>query len=973
MNIEIKVITAKVRQFIEIEEREALVGTIKFGRPAFDHEQEKGGRFARKPNFAIPGLCPDRPISVTGHVAMHFKHTLVVKKARYGGTGPRSNALILTGDSDGFETDAADHERYISREGAVMAITAAAYDEYIEAGGLEKRGAIFTNIDPDLEKRVAFWNAVARRERKPSPDLVTFYPDRLTPDQWKALLADYDGHSDFGCPPEMRRIEAASAPVELQLEFREFTKLRKQLKRMDAWDKDHPAIIIKRGRGGRVQRRMVGELPAGLDSAAHVRIARQFGSWLEELGMMYTVVVHAPDHHNDKRNFHLHVAAYDRPCRYLHEHGCWDFDHRVEVKGQHKRTRAPFRQNKRGSLTRPADGKNFRKHGAVVMSQFREKFAELCNAELKELGINRLFDHRSYAAMGIEQKPGRHLGTKAASLEAAGVPTTVGIENAENSWQGAFHRAAVRHNVRRRLRADCRDHAADTVDRLNSEEVASSVAKGLRGLIVQLDALQGELGDHELDLEQLYLTVQMAHSRSEKTWDVCQRLLEVIEAGGGTPAQRDEEDEIRTRQKEAQEHSDRVDAAIDEELLKAGEFANHVHFVAKKLDDVMEKTRVLIDRAEQELASRAAREVGAYFEAPLDYEEEWDNAFLRIQLAGLEIKAPSERIAVFHVPGIGKADLVRLTNPIFQRRSQARLQAMYKFQELNKARAAARMTARAAAVERMEPVLPAEETVSVSGEFSPPAAEGPDHLSSDSDHSVAARPPVSAEFSLPPELTEAPAVATPQPAIVVPEAAAAAAPPAAQPKPDAHYDELARKAREEWDRDRAEAVSEWFDWFKREFDGRPLPVRFEGPQLVLDINQLPQERRRIPDTFSAQTIELVRHEVNAWRELMRVLLLGSSRSMVQFRNGKAIYNPKDFEPSVRPHLGWLLGSDPVVRGYANQANLLVTSPAALASAPAMPQRSSQQANIRQVSRVASSTGLSAELLAHFQKGRGAER
>lgn len=475
MHINVRVLTEKVRKFIEIEEEEALVGTIKFRRPKLDPESEKGSRFARTPNLGIPGLCPDRPVSIDGRVAFHLKHTFVVKKASYGskqnGKEPgaaNAVALVVSGDSDGFSTDAADHESYISRQGAAITITAAQYDQYIE-GGVPEGGAgfVISNISQDLNGRTEFWKAVTRRERNPSPDRVTLYPDRLSGEQWARVLETYQGSPAILsnlAKLKLRRDEAEALDLKdhsvafgFELEFREFTKLRKHLRHLGFWDRDRPAAEIKRGRGGRVQRRMVAEFPLGLNDAARLRILHRFADYLGGKGMMYTAVIHPPDAHNDKRNYHLHVAAYDRPCRYLEEHGCWDFDYAVRVEGQHDRVTFPLRQNKVASLTRPENKSEHRKHGAAVLTELRATFAELCNDELRKLNINRLFDHRSYAVMGIKQQPGKHLGTKAASLEAIGVPTSVGIDNAEKSWQGAFDRVAEAHRVRQDPRVSLSD------------------------------------------------------------------------------------------------------------------------------------------------------------------------------------------------------------------------------------------------------------------------------------------------------------------------------------------------------------------------------------------------------------------------------------------------------------------------------------------------------------------------------------
>ena len=38
-------------------------------------------------------------------------------------------------------------------------------------------------------------------------------------------------------------------------------------------------------------------------------------------GWMAVGVIHQPDQHGDKRNFHIHVDAYDRPAKWMDEEG----------------------------------------------------------------------------------------------------------------------------------------------------------------------------------------------------------------------------------------------------------------------------------------------------------------------------------------------------------------------------------------------------------------------------------------------------------------------------------------------------------------------------------------------------------------------------------------------------------------------------------------------------------------------------
>ena len=133
MNKPIVILTEKLKKFIELEEEDSLLGTIRDRKPKRDLEKEKGSRFLIAPNFANPACYDERPISSDGRVAFHFKHTFVVKKpaAPAEQQGKRRKArLAVTGDKDaairskasGHPADAAGYETYISRPEAVMSI-----------------------------------------------------------------------------------------------------------------------------------------------------------------------------------------------------------------------------------------------------------------------------------------------------------------------------------------------------------------------------------------------------------------------------------------------------------------------------------------------------------------------------------------------------------------------------------------------------------------------------------------------------------------------------------------------------------------------------------------------------------------------------------------------------------------------------------------------------------------------------------
>src|SRR5690606_21213495 len=138
--------------------------------------------------------------------------------------------------------------------------------------------------------------------------------------------------------------------------------------------------------------------------------------------------------------------------------------------------------------------------------------------------------------------------------------------------------------------------------RLLESRLASPVVGELNNLITDFHRLENTIGDQEIELTELYLTLQMAYSRADKTADVCQRLIEAIESGGAPAAERDLEDEIRERLRQAEAHQDRVHAETLREVTRAGELAEELAVQVKKLETKMKEMRKAIDLAEELLA-----------------------------------------------------------------------------------------------------------------------------------------------------------------------------------------------------------------------------------------------------------------------------------------------------------------------------------------------------------------------------------
>lgn len=607
MNCYIADATSQLLQLIDIDKAKALAGTIKFGlrfpKPG------SGNRFEIPPNFRVPGLTPDRPVSGDGRVAFCLVHTVVVKEANYEKVGSRAQhyAVVTSVQGRTISTSASAFDRYICRESAVLKVAPEVDQARLEknTGGVVP--AIFTNIHPDPEVRDEFWEAVTRCGRKPSPDVVNLYPERLSEEQWAEIEDNYDGPAAL--MDALLRVQAdlfvrimpqpsgMNGAVAFKMRKRDFVAFRKHLKNMDAWNQNYPPASFKRGYSARIQRRLVAELPVGLTESAMSLIAHRFADYLAEKQLMYTVVVHAPDAHNDRRNHHLHAVVYDRPCKFLEEHGCWDFEYREPVPGQYNRLRFPRRQNKPRS---PESDRSFREQAADEIMEIREVYAAICNEQLLKCGINRLFDHRSYKEMGIAQAPGRRISQRNSLLEAAGIPTALGTENAEKSWQGEFDRAIDAHRLRQESRRRCRQRTKEALNKARLASSLSFAAAELERHLRRFDELTAELGEREFDLTKLHLTLRMACSRAEKTYEMCQRVIDSIDSGTAKAVDLKWEDEIRDRQQAAEEHLDLIDA-ITADRIEVVNLSNlSLPDQVEEIDRTMEKMWDLAEMVEKE-------------------------------------------------------------------------------------------------------------------------------------------------------------------------------------------------------------------------------------------------------------------------------------------------------------------------------------------------------------------------------------
>lgn len=127
-------------------------------------------------------------------------------------------------------------------------------------------------------------------------------------------------------------------------------------------------------------------------------------------GMIADFAVHQPDKAGGIENPHFHVLC---PIRPLNPDGSWG-----------AKQRRVYRENGKFDAVPTTDwGK------PETLEEWREAWAELCNAKFKDKGLECRIDHRSYEKQGIDQAPTVHEGVAVRQMEAKGIVTDKGERN----------------------------------------------------------------------------------------------------------------------------------------------------------------------------------------------------------------------------------------------------------------------------------------------------------------------------------------------------------------------------------------------------------------------------------------------------------------------------------------------------------------------------------------------------------------
>lgn len=127
-------------------------------------------------------------------------------------------------------------------------------------------------------------------------------------------------------------------------------------------------------------------------------------------GMIADFAVHQPDKAGGIENPHFHVLC---PIRPLNPDGSWG-----------AKQRRVYRENGKFDAVPTTDwGK------PETLEEWREAWAELCNAKFKKKELECRIDHRSYEKQGVDQAPTIHEGVAVRQMEAKGMTTDKGERN----------------------------------------------------------------------------------------------------------------------------------------------------------------------------------------------------------------------------------------------------------------------------------------------------------------------------------------------------------------------------------------------------------------------------------------------------------------------------------------------------------------------------------------------------------------
>ena len=379
---------------------------------------------------AATGKPGSAPSSSSAAHQKYIEREAAVEAASEIAANEISSASASRSSSEDIAEIAAGSEKLVAPESDGYASASAAYID--RDGALESSSASFGTIAPSIEDRLRFWDAVEASERKPTTNTVTLNPD-VTPEFWDRVRGDDRAPELLKSALSSNAIVSRKLPNDAALAL----YLYAHDQGISTTDRSGP-LVIEPGRGGRIQSRLVAELPHDMTPGQRIEIAQRFCK--EECfdrSAPFHCAIHAPSEKNHDRNFHLHVSFYDRPAKIvphpLNGLKIWDFEY-IEQFRDSKRTlrqRRPLQQDKIREL-----------HNRDWPKTARARFAAIVNDVRRQSGLAPNYDPRSYADMGLDIAPVPALTRGEYIALAKGVANPVATAKIEKRWERLIRKVA---------------------------------------------------------------------------------------------------------------------------------------------------------------------------------------------------------------------------------------------------------------------------------------------------------------------------------------------------------------------------------------------------------------------------------------------------------------------------------------------------------------------------------------------------
>ena len=390
-----------------------------------------------------PGVTrTERPRGPDGAESFHFKHDVLCRRS-------------LLALAKGRKGKSDKHQRYIEREKAAEHFTAT-WDQMRALGGdlrqsrsgdfqayIERPGAgeqvgefvaAFGNLAETVEERIAYWAARDAREFLPKVHTLELYPERDAV-FWHNVDADPAAPSVL----KARNTDRFSA---VEVSDAEAADIFTYHKSHTTLAKIYPkAVSFEEGPAGRVQTRLVVDLPCELAAIDRLDLAQQLcaklfsrpSDNLEDVNaprIRYHATIHKPNEGNDGRNNHLHIVFDEQPAgRRIHPLTGkleWDFLIEVPVKDASYKTRLrrPYKQRK-----------DRRFNHKEWLWNSRCAYAALANDMLKKRGFPKRYDPRSHEEAGIAEPARPRILKHAYATAKKGVITPQALPAIDAIWQ----------------------------------------------------------------------------------------------------------------------------------------------------------------------------------------------------------------------------------------------------------------------------------------------------------------------------------------------------------------------------------------------------------------------------------------------------------------------------------------------------------------------------------------------------------